>query len=88
METNSKVIKSWTLEQFKTAHSITSLALFESKSGNIYACNKADGAFVGMCSKDFNAKKPIMVFNMSSEETGETWLFIANGQPKESVGTI
>ena len=81
----AKVINSWTLEQFKTIKNISKLEIFTSKNtGKKYACNKATGEFVGMLSPDFNPQKDISVLEMSDETTGEHWLFICNGEPREA----
>lgn len=85
METSAtsttKTLKSVSLSQFKAQKNITKLSVYASKAGNLYACDQ-NGEFIGMLAGDFNREKPVMVHTMQNISTGETWLFIANGEPK------
>lgn len=80
----AKVLKSLTLAQFKSVKSIAALEGFKSKKGNLYLCDKGTGEFQGMCADDFDSTKPIMSFEMSDEDTGDTWWFFGNGTPREA----
>lgn len=84
----AKVIKSRTLAQFKESEKIQSLDLFRSKKGNLYCTNAGTGEFVGMCADDFDSSKAIMVFHMADEDSGESWLFIANGEPNKPLSSF
>lgn len=85
METSAtsttKVVKTVSLEQFKALKGINKLSVYMSKAGNLYACDES-GEFIGMLASDFDRAKPVMVHTMQNISTGETWLFIANGEPK------
>ena len=84
----AKVVKTRTLSQFKAESKIETLEVFTSKSGNQYACNKLNGEFVGMMSKDFDKSKDVVVHFMQADDTNESWLFIANGEPKTADYTL
>lgn len=79
--TTTKTTKTVTLEQFKASKSITKLSVYTSKAGNLYACDQ-NGEFVGMLASDFDRTKPVLVHTMQNTSTGETWFFVANGEPK------
>lgn len=80
----AKTTKVLELQQFKTLNNIKALSIFTSKStGKKYATDKETGDFIGMLSEDFDKAKPVVVFLMADEESGETWNFIANGEPRE-----
>lgn len=84
---NTKTTKTVTLEQFKASKSITKLSVYTSKAGNLYACDQ-NGEFVGMLASDFDRSKPVMVHYMADATTGDSWLFIANGEPKEETFSL
>ena len=83
-----KTTKSVPLAQFKANTGISALDVFRSKAGNLYACDKSTGDFVGMLADDFDKSKPALVHYMADEETSDTWLFIANGEPKSVEFTL
>ena len=76
-----------TLGEFKRATGTGNLGIFTSKAGNKYAKND-QGEFVGMLAPDFDKSEEVIVFSMSDDDTGESWLFIANGTPQEPEFTI
>jgi hypothetical protein len=83
------VSKSWTLEQYKNANSINAIDVFTSKkTGRKYGCNHNTGEFIGMLSEDFDKTQPIRVLRMVNEESGETWDFICNGEPRMAEETL
>ena len=80
----AKVVKTLELPQWKKVNNVSALSIFTSRtSGKKYATNKETGDFIGMLSEDFEPKKPVIVFLMANEETGEQWNFIANGEPRK-----
>jgi len=76
-----------TLGEFKKATGTDNLEIFTSKAGNKYAKND-QGEFIGMLASDFDKSEEVVIFSMSDEDTGESWLFIANGTPQEAEFTI
>ena len=79
----AKVVKTLELPQWKKVNNVSALSIFTGKtSGKKYAVNKETGDFIGMLSEDFDPKKPVVVFLMADDESGETWNFIANGEPR------
>ena len=76
-----------TIQEFKKSINSPNLGIFTSKAGNKYAKDER-GKFVGMLAPDFDESKDIVVFSMADEDTGESWLFIANGTPQEPEFTI
>ena len=79
----AKVVKTLELPQWKKVNNVSALSIFTSRtSGKKYATNKETGDFIGMLSEDFDPKKPVVVFLMADDESGETWNFIANGEPR------
>lgn len=80
----AKVVKTLELPQWKKVNNVSALSIFTGKtSGKKYAVNKETGDFIGMLSEDFDNTKPVVVFLMANEETGEQWNFIANGEPRK-----
>ena len=80
----AKVVKTLELPQWKKVNNVSALSIFTSRtSGKKYATNKETGDFIGMLSEDFDNTKPIVVFLMANEDTGEQWNFIANGEPRK-----
>ena len=80
----AKVVKTLELPQWKKVNNVSALSIFTSRtSGKKYATNKETGDFIGMLSEDFDPKKPVVVFLMADDESGETWNFIANGEPRK-----
>ena len=85
----AKVAKSWTLSQFKTANGIDAIDVFKSRNtGKLYGCRRDNGEFIGMIADDLNKELPVRVLRMLNEETGETWDFICNGEPREALDTL
>ena len=83
------VKNSWTLDQYKHVNNITGLEIFSSRAtGKKYAKAKETGAFVGMLASDLDKAKPISVLEMANDDTGETWLFICNSEPREAEDTL
>ena len=79
----AKVVKTLELPQWKKVNNVGALSIFTSRtSGKKYATNKETGDFIGMLSEDFDNTKPVVVFLMADDESGETWNFIANGEPR------
>jgi hypothetical protein len=79
----AKVVKTLELPQWKKVNNVSALSIFTGKtSGKKYAVNKETGDFIGMLSEDFDNTKPVVVFLMADDESGETWNFIANGEPR------
>ena len=76
-----------TIQEFKASINSPNLGIFTSKAGNKYAKDER-GKFVGMLAPDFDESKDTVVFHMANEDTGESWLFIANGTPQEPEFTI
>ena len=84
----SKTSKVLSLAEFKSAEGITRLDVYTGKtSGKRYACDQR-GDFIGMLAEDFDSTKAIVVFYMQDEESGETWKFIANGEPRQPEFTL
>lgn len=83
-----KTTKSVPLAQFKANTGISALDIFRSKAGNLYACDQKTGDFIGMLADDFDKTKTALVHYMSNDETSESWLFIANGEPKSAEFTL
>jgi hypothetical protein len=80
----AKVVKTLELPQWKKVNNVSALSIFTSRtSGKKYATNKETGDFIGMLSEDFDNTKPVVVFLMADDESGETWNFIANGEPRK-----
>lgn len=80
----AKVVKTLELPQWKKVNNVSALSIFTGKtSGKKYAVNKETGDFIGMLSEDFDNTKPVVVFLMADDESGETWNFIANGEPRK-----
>lgn len=80
----AKVVKTLDLPQWKKVNEVKALSIFTGKtSGKKYAVNKETGDFIGMLSEDFDNTKPVVVFLMADEESGEQWNFIANGEPRK-----
>ena len=73
--------KSNSLSVWKSANNVASISVKKSKKDNLYAVNKDTEEFIGMLANDFDQTQPIMVHSMVDDETGDTWLFIANGSP-------
>ena len=84
MATTTKVIA---LADLKLALNTPRLDIFTSKKGNRYA-TQANGDFVGMLAEDCDTAKPIVAFYMADDETGDTWIFIANGTPRVPDASI
>ena len=79
----AKVVKTLELPQWKKVNNVSALSIFTSRtSGKKYATNKETGDFIGILSEDFDNTKPVVVFLMA-DESGETWNFIANGEPRK-----
>lgn len=76
----ANVVKTRTLEQFKTAKGITRLSVFRSKNDKLYATNQ-EGELIAWVAGDLDPKKDVLVHTMSNED-GEVWEFIANGTPR------
>ena len=80
----AKVVKTLELPQWKKVNNVSALSIFTSRtSGKKYATNKETGDFIGMLSEDFDNTKSVVVFLMADDESGETWNFIANGEPRK-----
>ena len=80
----AKVVKTLELPQWKKVNNVSALSIFTSRtSGKKYATSKETGDFIGMLSEDFDPKKPVVVFLMADDESGEQWNFIANGEPRK-----
>ena len=84
-----KTLNTWTLDQFKASFNVDRIEVFTATaSGKSYGKNKATGEFIGMMAKDFDKSKPVMIFEVTDEESGETWKFFGNGEPKEADYTM
>lgn len=80
-----KVLHTWELAQFKSKFNVSALSIFKSRTtSKLYACDKTTGDFIGMLAADFDKTKPVVVIEMTDDESGETWKFIGNGEPREA----
>ena len=83
------VMNSWSLDQFKAANKLDTIDIFTArKSGKKYACRRDTGAFIGMLAADLDKTKPVGVLQMKDNESGETWLFVCNYEPRVAEDTL
>ena len=83
------VMNSWSLDQFKAAHGIGMIDVFTSrKSGKKYAVRHDTNEFIGMLAADLDKTKDIGVLQMKDNDSGETWLFVCNYEPRVAEDTL
>lgn len=83
------VMNSWSLDQFKAARGIKTIDVFTSrKTSKKYAVRHDTNEFIGMLAADLDKTKPVGVLQMKDNESGETWLFVCNYEPRVAEDTL
>lgn len=87
MATTTKINKTLSLAEFKTAVKATKLDIVKSsRTGKLYAKN--GDSIVATVSKDFDPKQEVEVLDMVDTDSGETWFFVKNVTSYEAVASL